>query len=78
MSEQLNIVIASLKASREASLASIKSIDAVLAMLTQQKVTQEPEKETQDEKSCNHRQAISFATKGGSYRVCECGYQEQE
>ena len=67
---EINVVIESLRAARASNEASIKAIDAVLAMLI--KATPPT-----DESECNHTKAVKVATGGGTFRVCECGYQEQ-
>lgn len=71
----IEVVIETLKASRSANLAALRSIDAVLTILNQEaKLSQEENKDT--EKTCDHAKALRVNTNGGSYLVCDCGFQE--
>ena len=67
---EINLVIESLRAARASNEASMKAIDAVLAMLI--KATPPT-----NDGECDHIKAVKVSTGGGTFRVCECGYQEQ-
>jgi hypothetical protein len=77
---EMDIIFQSLEASRLASEASIRAIEAVQRMLV---VPVEEEGESPSEvidlgeKPCSHSLAIKVSTVDGRFLVCDCGHQEQ-
>jgi hypothetical protein len=71
-----DVVVAALTAARESNVASIRAIDAVLAIITP---AEKPVETTEEvvEGDCTHENAPKISTGAGVFRVCECGYQEQ-
>lgn len=75
------VVIQSLRAARASNEASIRAIDAVLAILEPKPATGaemrvEPEPEPEGEPSCKHVGAVKVDSRDGKWLVCgDCGDQ---
>jgi hypothetical protein len=76
---ELDIILKSITAAKAANLAAIHALDAVERML-EPKPSAETlpiEPATAIASECTHGGAVLINTSAGTFRVCECGFQEQ-
>lgn len=74
MSDQIDLVLKSIEAAKQANLASVKALEAVEQMLK----AAEPELALGEGSSeCTHETASLINTSAGTFQVCHCGWQIQ-
>lgn len=73
---ELDVILQSIRSARLASQASVHALEAVEKLLTLDDNVDEV-KNIEENISCSHSNAVTVATNGGTFQVCECGQQIQ-
>ena len=75
---EIEVLVHSLRAARNANIASINSIDAALKLLSED-VSPPAQKEELEPalQGCQHEKAEEVESGAGRFLVCPCGHQEQ-
>lgn len=79
---EIDVLLATVRAAKAANVASLNALSAVEAMLTSPVLEQQPKAQPEIKpevvEGCQHKNAMLVETMTGKFRICECGEQIDE
>lgn len=74
---ELDLVIQSIKAAKQACLASVHALEAVERLLGADDISKTQPVEAAEASGCQHKDAAKVTTSEGVFLVCGCGEQKE-